>query len=122
MLKRRAVLGALGSVMAASFMPVNVLAGTRLSQRNQYSRLIGSRIRFRDAEGSVTTARLVALDDGPQCPGLEQFSVVFEGEHLGEGVYEIFHPDMGNSRLAFTASGRPGPERNLFRAYFSNFI
>ena len=122
MLKRRAVLGALGSVMAASFMPVNVLAGTKLSQRDQYLRLIGSRVRFRDAEGSVTMARLVALNDGPRCPGLEQFSVVFEGEHLGEGVYETFHPEMGNSRLAFTASGRPGPGRNRFRAYFSNFI
>lgn len=121
MMQRRAVLAALGSAVAASFAPVGVLASTRRSECQLYSNVVGSLFQLMDSSGDVTTARLVAVDDGPTCPGLEQFSIALEGEHLTEGLFDIDHPVIGRSKIALFRCGPPRSDRNRYRAYFSRF-
>jgi hypothetical protein len=121
MMQRRAVLAALGSAMAVSVVPVQALAGTKLSERELYSDNLGGRFKFKGSGGEVTTARLVAVDDGPRCRGLEQFSVAFEGEGVTEGLFEMDHPELGRSQIALFRCGPPGAGRNRCRAYFSKF-
>jgi hypothetical protein len=122
MLQRRAVLAAFGSAMAAAMAPFGVLAGTNLSRRNQLSELMGCSFHIADPSGEKTTARLVALDDGPRCPGLEQFSVVFEGADLCEGLHEVYHHDTGRFLISLMPSGESGSRQIRKRAFFSTFV
>jgi len=122
MLQRRAVLAALGGAMAATIVPFGAHAGPNLTTHQQFSELLGARFRLTDAEGNSWAARLIAVDDGPRCPGLDQYSIVFEGSELSEGVYEVYHREAGKLKVGFTSSGSPeaGPLR--LQACFSNFV
>ena len=67
MLQRRAVLAAFGSAMAAAIVPVNVLASTSVSCREQLSELLGRSFRLKSPAGDIVTARLNLarpLDEG----------------------------------------------------------
>ena len=121
MLQRRAVLAALGSAMAASFAPIKVLAGTKVTRRNQFAELIGDRLQLKDPEGNVTVARLATLDDGPQCRGLEQFSIVIEGDGLIDGIHKVHHRDIGRLRISLLHSETIAMGRTRKRAFFCTF-
>jgi hypothetical protein len=121
MLQRRAVLAALGGAMATAIVPANVLASAAATQREQLSGLLGSDFRIIDSSGVVRTARLIAVDNGPRCRGLEQFSIVLEGDALTDGLYEVYHHDTGSLPVTLMASGEPGSGQTLKRAYFCAF-
>ena len=122
MVQRREILAALTSATAATFVPGSVLFGTELTLREQFSDLQNRCFRLMDSTGDVTTARLVALDDGPRCPGLEQFSVVFECDDITQGLYEIYHRNAGRLLINLQRSGAPGTGKNRQRACFANFV
>jgi len=121
MLHRRAVLAALSSALAAAMAPASVFAGTNVTRREQFSALLGHSFRFATSAGDTVVAKLVSVDEGPQCSGLEQFSIAFEGESITEDRYEARHPDFGKLKITLIRSGPPGSKRNRHRAYFSNF-
>lgn len=122
MLQRREILAALSSATMATFVPGSVLAGTGLTIREKFFDLQGRCFRLTDSTGDVTTARLVTVDDGPSCPGLEQFSVVFECGDVTEGLYEVYHRETGRLLINLQRSGAPGSGTNRQRASFSNFV
>ena len=62
------------------------------------------------------------MDDGPQCPGLEQFSIVFEGNDLTEGLYRVYHRQTGSLLISLMPSGEPGSRKNRKRVFFSTFV
>ena len=121
MLQRRAVLAALGGAMASSLVPFGAHAGPKLTTFQQYAELIGSRFRFVDADGISFTALLVAVDEGPNRPGLEQFSMVFEGDELTDGLYEARSWETGKLLVTLMPSGTPGSGPVRKRVYISNF-
>jgi len=123
MLARRQFLGTLSAGMATTLVPAGVLsAAGLLSLRDQFAGLVEDNFHFLDSAGVVKKARLVALDDGPDCPRLEQFSIVFEGSDLTEGIYQVYHPQTGSLQIGLMPSGEPGSELDRQRAYFSNFV
>ncbi len=122
MLERRAFLAALGSAVVASAVPVNVLASTNLSCREQLSQMLGRNFRLKSPAGDIVTARLIAVDEGLDCRGLEQFSIVFEGDNLDDGLYDTYHPDMDGLAITLMPSEAPGSGRIRKRAYFSVFV
>jgi hypothetical protein len=128
MLERRNFLTALSATMLAAAMPASAMAavsgqkGKSGSLRKQFAQLVGSNVRLLNSAGVTQKARLIAIDDGPACPGLEQFSIVFEGSDLGEGTYQIRNWRFGRMLVSMQNSGKPGAANTLQRAYFSNFI
>jgi len=117
MLKRRLFLSAMAAGATSAMMPAAVLAATpEKSLAQQFAALVGSDFQFKDTVGTHSRARLVAFDEGPSSPGLEQFSVVFNGEGLAEGLYDIHHPGTGKLTV-FCMPSTDGAQR----AYFSYF-
>lgn len=121
MLERRAFLAALGSAVVVSAVPISVLASTNLSCREQLSQMLGRNFRLKSPAGDIVTAQLVEVDDGPDCPGLEQFSIVFEGDDLDDSLYDTYHPEMDGLAISLMPSEVPGSGRIRKRAYFSVF-
>jgi hypothetical protein len=128
MLQRRAILAALTTSMAAALVPGSAIAaglsaGNRMatptSLREQLQALQGQDFHFEDETGETSQARLIAVEDGPRCPGLEQFSVVFEGERLSEGMNDLSHPEIGNMPIGLTSSECTHASRTRKRAHFS---
>ena len=122
MLKRRAILAALTTSIAAALVPSSVFAarpGAAASLREQFQALLGRNFDLEDANGITSRARLIALDDGPRCQGLEQFSIVFEGEDLTEGIHDVFHPAMGNMSVNLMSSECSYASSTRTRAHFS---
>ncbi len=122
MLKRRLFLSALAAGATSSMIPTTVFSAVDdgpLSEK--FSDLVGSEFHFRNAVGDKSRAKLVAFDQGPDSPGLEQFSVVFEGDGLAEGLHDIHH--LGTGKLTVfcmpSTGGALGSCRQ--RVYFSNF-
>lgn len=131
MLERRRVLQAFAAGAAFTLVPAGTLTITHgqfdaphpgYSLRNKFSLLLGTHFRMTDANGVTSTAELVEVDDGPDYPGLDQFSVVFEGDDLSEGLYESWHGDTGNIPISLMPSGMPGSKCNRQRAYFSLLV
>ena len=121
MLQRRAVLAALGGAMASSLVPFGAHAGPKLTTCQRYAELIGSRFRFIDDDGNRCSARLVVVDNGPNESGLEQFSMVFEGDKLTDGLHKIRSLDTGELLVATMPSGMPGSGPVRKRVYISIF-
>jgi hypothetical protein len=128
MLKRRNFLTTLSATVLAATLPIGATAaiqtyaGKASPLRKRFRGLIDTDFRLFDAAGVARKARLVAVDDGPKCPGLEQFSIVFEGDELGEGLYQIRSWRTGRILINLQTSGEPGTARNRQRACFSNFV
>ena len=122
MLERRAFLAALGSAVVASAVPVNVLASANLSCREQLSQMLGCNFRLKSPAGNIVTAQLVEVDDGPDCPGLEQFSIVFESDNLADGIYETYHGEMHGLTMGLMPSHAHASGRIRKRAIFSLLI
>jgi len=130
MLERRKFLATLTAGLATAATPGAlfaachdlVQAGPSGPQQDLFRQLLGSNFKLKDAEGSVSSARLVAFDDGPQFAQLEQFSIVFEGSDLAEGLYEVRHQQMGKLLISLMPSGQSGSGMNRQRAYFSSFV
>jgi len=114
--------------MLAAALPASALAalqvrtGKRGSLQKHFAQFVDTDFRLFDADGVGQKARLVAVDDGPQYPGLEQFSVVFEGSDLSEGLYQIRSWRTGRMYVGLQSSGEPGSAINRQRAVFSNFV
>jgi hypothetical protein len=131
MLERRNFLTALSATMVTAMLPAGVLAATpgkadwfgrTSSLRDRFAPLIGNDFRLVDEAGVRHRARLVALDDDLCSPELEQFSIVFEGSGLTDGLYEVYHPSTGTLRIGLMSSGEPGSPVGRQRAHFSNFV
>ena len=121
MLQRRELLAALTGTMAATMVPGTILANTSLTGREQLSESLGRSFRLKSPAGDIVTAQLIAVDDGPDCPGLEQFSVVFDGDDLADGLYETYHPEVDGMTISLMPSEVPGSEQTRKRAHFSVF-
>lgn len=131
MLERRRVLQFIVAGAASSLVPAGILTITHgqfdapypgYSLHNKLAAMLGSRFRMTNANGMTSTAELVALDEGPQYQGLDQFSAVFEGENLSDGLYEVWHRDTGNLPISLMPSGEPTADRCRQRAYFSILV
>ncbi len=117
MLKRRLFLSAMAAGATSAMMPAAVLAAIpEKSLSKHFATLVGSEFQFKDTVGTHSRARLVAFDEGPSSPGLEQFSVVFKGDGLAEGLYDIHHPGTGKLKV-FCMPSTDGAQR----AHFSHF-
>ena len=130
MLKRRKALKILVAGMTTAMVPAGVVAttlsgvertGMRHSLRTQLTQLIGSNFRLTDTYGTAKKAVLVAVEEGPRSAGLEQFSAVFEGDELEEGLHEVYHCQTGNSLISFVPSGESETGQVRQRAHFSIF-
>lgn len=109
--------------MATTLVPAGVLSTAGFaSLRDQFAALVDDNFHLLDSAGVVRKARLVALDDGPDCPALEQFSIVFEGSGLTDGFYKVYHPSTGTLRIGLMSSGEVESPAGRQRAYFSNFV
>lgn len=131
MLERRQVLKIFVAGATTSLIPAGIFAatpeetgssGTSISLREQLEALVGGSFRLTGSDGVVRTARLIAVDDGPDCPGLEQFSILFEGTDLAEGLHEIYHWQTGRELISLVPSGESGPGMTRQRAHFSRFV
>ena len=63
-----------------------------------FLRLRNESFRILDGSERVVYADLAAVEDGPVAPGLEQFSLRFQGDYsdwLEPGLYELYHTRMG---------------------------
>lgn len=117
MLKRRLFLSAMAAGATSAMMPAAVLAAIPEKSLSQhFAALVGSEFQFKDTVGTHSQARLVAFDEGPSSAGLEQFSVVFKGDGLAEGPYDIHNPGTGKLTVFCMPSSNGGQ-----RAYFSYF-
>jgi hypothetical protein len=121
MLQRRAVLAAISSVLATAVVPINALASDRRTRRDRLAGLLGQTFRLADENGKVIQAQLVALDDGPRCSGLEQFSIVIEGDGLVDGIHEVHHRDIGRLHISLVHSETIAMGRTRKRAFFCTF-
>ena len=122
MLQRRAVLAALGSAMVATVAPLSAFANVHVTCRQKFAEIVGGTVHLTDSDGEVVKARLVSLDDGPRHPGLEQFSIVFEGDNLQEGLYELSHPGLGRLPVSLIPSDSRHAQGARGRAFFTLFV
>lgn len=80
--------------------------------------------RCMDGKGGVIKLELSEVRDGPQMPGLEQFSLVFkEGPrvatgHLQDGLYQLYHPETGTTFLHLAPSDT---DTGHYTTYFGLF-
>jgi len=121
MLQRRAVLAAISSVLATAVVPINVMASDSRTSRERLAGLLGKTFGLADENGKVIQAQLVALDDGPRCSGLEQFSIVIEGDGLVDGIHELHHRDVGRLRISLVDSETIAMGRTRKRSFFCTF-
>ena len=124
MLKRRLFLSALAAGATSSILPTTVFSAVLSSDEplsEKFSALVGSEFHFTSAIGEKSRAQLVAFDNGPDSPGLEQFSVVFEGDGLAEGLHDIHHPGTGKLAVFCMPSTGGAFGNSRQRVYFSNF-
>jgi hypothetical protein len=123
---RRRFLGTLSAGMAASLVPAGVISAAGIaSLRDRFAGLVDDSFDLVDSAGTLKKARLVAMDDGPDCPNrpdLEQFSIVFEGSGLNDGLYKVYHPSTGRLQIGLMSSGEAGSTVRRQRAHFSNFV
>jgi hypothetical protein len=92
------MLGTGAAALAATAAPVlaaGVPALAGLPQRAAFEDLVGEA--FASADGA--SLRLCQVLDGPQVPGLEQFSLVWEGGPRDGGLLELRHPRTGRFAL-----------------------
>lgn len=122
MLQRRAVLAALMSATAAALAPVSAFARSHRTCRQKFAELVGANVRLSNLDGEAVKATLVCLDDGPHHPGLEQFSVVFEGVNLEEGLYEVSHANLGRLPVTLIPSDSRFSRHARGRAFFSLIV
>jgi hypothetical protein len=122
MLQRRAVLAALTSAMAAAMAPTSIFASNHQTCRQRLAGIVGDTVRLSDQDGRILYARVLTIDDGPTHPGLDQFSIVFEGDDLVDGLYEAHHRDAGTVPVALIESEASAYGTTRKRAHFSIFI
>jgi hypothetical protein len=99
-----------GALLAASLpdYPGGPDDGTSLGEH--FRSLVDGVFRFRDpASGAQSTARLSAVNAGPEDPRLDQFSLQFRGDAgaaMAEGTYRVTDPN-GRSLDLFVIPGAP---------------
>jgi hypothetical protein len=98
---------------AATVLPTLPITGFN---RTQFRSWIDDEFRL-SGPGSLRAAHatLIAVDDGPECTGIEQFSAVFRGAALPTGLCRLSHADGAQFVLHLHGS----LHSNLRRAHFS---
>lgn len=131
MLERRRILKIMVAGATTAMVPGGItvaasgntnLGDTRRSFRDQLASLVGSNFELTGANGVTRMAELVSIEDGPHCPGLEQYSILFEGESLEDGLHEIRHSNTGSMLISLVPSDRPGAGLVRQRAHFTRFV
>jgi len=119
MLNRRDFLKTGSAIGALSLLaPLSTAApqqdGRRLSKTKHQS-LLHHRFRCLSDEGEAKQLELVAVTDGPQQPGLEQYALAFrqcdaaQNNRLSEGLHRLYHRELGFTLLHLTPSdSKPG--------------
>ena len=124
MLKRRLFLTALAASATSSILPTTAFSAVFSndgSLAGKFAALVGSDFQFTNDAGDKSRARLVAFDKGPDNPKLEQFSVVFEGDGLAEGLHDVHHFGAGTHTVFCMPSTGGASGKSRQRVYFSNF-
>lgn len=88
--------------------------------RDGFLALLNEPFRVFDQAGGVAYAELLAVEDGPAAEGLEQFSLVFRGDHadfLEAELYGFHHPRLGG----FFAYMDPTRDDEVGRRYVVHF-
>jgi len=126
-MKRRQVLfgaSALGVIVGAA--PRILWAGELGSERRprisreRFEQLVNARFELLDSrDRCVETLVLDAVEDGPDCPGTDQFGLVFRGEGKGQGqpaTHILEHAEEGRFALYLepSASGKTAGYRASF--------
>jgi hypothetical protein len=90
------------------------------TRRHDFEQSVGTQFRVYDTDGRfVDKVRLLAIEDGPCCSGLEQFSLVFgetRGPVLSEGIWTLKN-GSATEVLALTPVGVGSEPR--YRAVFN---
>ena len=125
MQRRHFIAGCSAALAAAAIEPPQLwtaaspVAGQGIS-RVRFEGLVGSEFRLYADHRFVGKVQLEAVVDGPQAPGLEQFTVRWKGsdsERLPEGIYTLTTPDAPSLELALEPS--LSNERPQYRSTFS---
>ena len=127
-MKRRQVLlggSALGVIVGSA--PGNLVAlgsdpgRSRRLTRERFQDLVNARFDLLDSRHRRReTLVLRAVEDGPACPGTEQFALVFRGEgdaRREAATYTLEHAEEG--RFALYLEPSPDPAGAAYRASFS---
>jgi hypothetical protein len=111
---------AAGAGLAPSFVPDTSSHASLSLTRSTFERLLGSEFRLYDNGGKfLDKLRLVAIEDGPCRPMLDQFDLVWEGtysEQMPDAVYRLTSEQQPRMQLALTPSAA-GARR--YRSTFS---
>lgn len=96
--RRSMMLGTGAAALAATAAPVlaaGVQAQAGVPPRRAFEALVGET--FASTDGA--SLRLCQVTDGPQVPGLDQFSLAWEGGPGEGGLLELQHPRTGRFAL-----------------------
>jgi len=113
MFKRRDFLTTCAAGTAAFMTPVGwVMADSAgdNSSKDTFQSLLHQGFRCMDGEDEAMKLELVEVREGPKAPGLEQFTLVFQGGNSAEtrqlqaGLYRLYHPETGLELLHLTPS------------------
>jgi hypothetical protein len=87
-----------------------------LCRAAQFRAALGTRFRI-EGDGVSESVRLTDVHEGPQSPGLEQFTTVFvseRGQSVAPGFYRVSHPDLGKFELRLDPGGRDAHTAAVF--------
>lgn len=87
-----------------------------------FSQLTNESFRIFDGSERVVYANLVTVGDGPTVPGLDQFSLEFEGDFadwLEPGLYELYHTRMGSFQAFLDSRAEAGGP--VYESFFNKF-
>ena len=125
-MERRQFLAGVSTVVAGttqlpSILSFESMAATTSTRRADFEQQLGREFRVYDNAGRFADkVRLEAIEDGPCCAGLEQFSVVFAGTRgpaLSEGIWRLTNGTNAPIDLALTSAGASSQPR--YRAMFN---
>lgn len=107
MLDRREFM--VGCAAAAASLGCPPAGGGRVAvNRAGFLALMDEPFQVERPDGSVLYADLVALEDGPVAPGLDQFVLSFRADiedSVEAGLYEFYHTQMGEFLARIDPSG-----------------
>ena len=92
--------------------------------KDKFQSLLHHNFRCMDEKTGMINMDLVEIREGPQVPGLEQFSLVFQERnssgksHLQDGLYQLYHPETGRALIHLAPSNT---EAGRYTTYFGLF-
>ena len=126
-MERRKFLAGVSAAVAGTTQLPSILsfesveATVHPTRRAEFERQLGTEFRVYDNDGRFADkVRLVAIEGGPCCSGLEQFSLVFagtQGPALSEGIWRLTNGTDQAKDLALTSARASSQPR--YRAMFN---